>query len=130
MKPTSEQKQWLKDYLHKVMTYRETYEEVYDHMLLSIENHPAKEYFATVVVDIVENDFGGIDGLAELEENCRQAVEANTWAQYRLDFNRWFTSPLAIVTCMVFAFLFYMQFPIVKTGGALLLLFAFLIVLP
>jgi hypothetical protein len=128
MIPTPEQKRWLKDYLSQIMVYRETYEEVYDHMLLAIEHQPDEPWFETIIMNVIEQDFGGNNGLLELEESCKHAVEVNAWAQYRQDFNRCFTSPLALVTAIVFAG-FYMQFPIVKTGGALILLFVFLLVL-
>jgi hypothetical protein len=130
MKPNREQKQWLKDYLRKVMVYRETYEEVYDHMLLAIENHPEQQYFATTVLDILDNDFGGSNGLLALEENCRQAVEATAQVQFRDNFKRWFASPLVVVTAALFMGLFYLQLPNVKTDGALFYFFLFLLVLP
>jgi hypothetical protein len=130
MTPTPDQKQWLKDYLRKVMVYRETYEEVYDHMLLAIENHPEQQYFATTVLDILDKDFGGSNGLLALEENCRQAVEATAQAQFRDNFKHWFASPLVIVTAALFMGLFYLQLPNVETGGALFLFFLFLLVLP
>ncbi|MCC8423938.1 hypothetical protein [Mucilaginibacter sp. UR6-11] len=112
------------------MMYRETYEEVYDHMLLAIENHPEQQYFATVVLDILEKDFGGNNGLLVLEENCRRAVEATAQARFRNNFKRWFVPPLVIVTAAMFIGLFYLQLPNVKTGGALLLLFVLLVILP
>jgi len=130
MKPNPEQKLWLKNYLRKVMVYRETYEEVYDHMLLAIENHPEQQYFATTVLDILDNDFGGSNGLLALEENCRQTVEATAQAQFRDNFKRWFVSPLLVVTAAMFMGLFYLQLPDVKTEGALFFFFLFLLVLP
>jgi hypothetical protein len=130
MTPTPEQKQWLKNYLYKVMTYRETYEEVYDHMLLSIEDHAEQQYFATTVLEILNRDFGGSNGLVELEENCRQAVAVTAKAEFRYNFKRWFLSPLLVVTIAMFFGLFYMQLPKVETGGALFILFAVLLVLP
>jgi len=130
MQPTPEQQLWLKDYLHKVMVYRETYEEVYDHMLLAIENHPEQQYFATTVLDILDNDFGGSNGLLALEENCRQTVEATAQAQFRDNFKRWFISPLVVVTAAMFMGLFYVQYANIDLGGTLFFLFMFLLALP
>ena len=38
MKPSQQQQQWLKEYLYQVIKYRETYLEVYDHVLTALEN--------------------------------------------------------------------------------------------
>lgn len=130
MTPSEQQKLWLKDYLYQTMQYRETYEEVYDHMLLAVENHPEQQYFATTVLELLEKDFGGNNGLLALEENCRQAVEVNAKAQFRNDFKRWFTTPMVIITAAMFMGLYYLQLPNVKTHGALLWLFAALLILP
>jgi hypothetical protein len=130
MKPTEQEKQWLKEYLYQTMEYRETYEEVYDHMLLAIENAPEQEFFESVVLQIIEKDFGGSNGLLELEANCRQAVEVTAAAQFRNNFMRWFKSPLVVITATMFMALFYLQLPDVKTHGALLLLFVALLILP
>ncbi len=130
MKPTPDQKLWLKDYLFKVMQYRETYEEVYDHMLLAIEKYPEQQYFISTVLDILNNDFGGTNGLLDLEEKCRQTVESTAKNQFRDNFKRWLMTPLVIVTAVLFAGLFYLQLPYVKTWHALFILFPVLLILP
>lgn len=130
MKPTEQQKQWLQDYLDKVMEYRETYEEVYDHILLALEDKPEMEFFESNVSNIIEEDFGSNNGLLELENNCRHETETTAEAKYRDTFKRWFTSPQIIIVAALFMVLFYLQLPVVKTHGALLFLFVFLLVLP
>jgi hypothetical protein len=42
MKPTEQEKQWLKEYLYQALTYRETFDEVYDHILLALEHKEAQ----------------------------------------------------------------------------------------
>lgn len=130
MKPTYEQKQWLRDYLHKVMKYRETYEEVYDHILLAIANEPEHEFFETTIANVINRDFGGTDGLYQLEENCKLAVDTTAQAQFRNNFKNWFISQQAIFTVALFMGLVYLQFSPLKTGTALFLVFVILLLLP
>ena len=69
MKPTNQQKQWLQNYLQSVLKYRETCIEVYDHLLAALEEKPETRFFETNVIEIIESDFGGNNGLLKLEEN-------------------------------------------------------------
>ena len=130
MTPTPEQKHWLKDYLYKTMQYRETYEEVYDHVLLALENHSGEKYFETAVLNILKNDFGGNNGLLELEENCRQSIEVTAEKQFRDNFKRWFLTPSVLFTGALFATLLYLQLSSFKTGVAFVLLFLILLIAP
>jgi hypothetical protein len=107
MKATQQEKQWLKDYLYQVMKYKETYEEVYDHMLLAIENEPENRHFEAVVLHVLERDFGGNNGLLALEEACRETAEENATAQYRNSYKQWFLTRYALVTLTIFAGLFW-----------------------
>jgi len=129
MTPTPQEKQWLRDYLYQTMQYRETFEEVYDHVLLALEDEPKQEFFETAVMNIIERDFGTY-GLQALEENCRQAVDDMATAQFINDFKSWFTEPLVIVTASLFGSLIYLELSPVKTGLALSALFAVLLILP
>ena len=130
MKPTPEQKLWLKNYLNEVMRYRETYEEVYDHVSLAIENEPENEFFETIIANIINRDFGGTDGLYQLEENCKLAVDATVQIQFRDNLKKWFTTSNAIFTVSMFAGLLYLQFSPFKTGIWLFLVFVVLLLLP
>ncbi|MFD2866016.1 hypothetical protein [Mucilaginibacter antarcticus] len=49
---TAAEKLWLKDYLYQIMEYRETYEEVYDHMVLAVAEAPEEKHFESVVAGI------------------------------------------------------------------------------
>src|ERR1700759_442967 len=86
MKPTLKQQLWLKDYLYQVMDYRETYEEVYDHILAALENKPEEKQFETTVAEVIDEEFGGNNGLMEMEESCRNSVVKDTYNQY---WNYW-----------------------------------------
>ncbi|HWZ35581.1 MAG TPA: hypothetical protein VNW51_05440 [Mucilaginibacter sp.] len=129
MTPTPQEKQWLRDYLYQTMQYRETFEEVYDHVLLALEEEPEHEFFETAVMNIIDRDFGAY-GLQALEENCRQAVEDMATAQFINDFKSWFITPLVIVTASLFGSLIYLELSPLKTGVALCAFFAILLILP
>lgn len=105
MKPTTEQKQWLKDYLYQTMEYRETYEEVYDHMLLAIENAPEQRFFESVVANIITADFGSNNGLYDLEQKCLRTAVISANTQYFQIFKSWFTIPRITVSVVIFLFL-------------------------
>lgn len=130
MKPNKEQKQWLREYLYQTMQYRETFEEVYDHVLLALEDEPKKEFFETNVLNILERDFGGMNGLLQLEENCRQSVDEMATVQFKDNFKRWFASPLIAFTAILFIAMIYLQLSPIKTGVALALLFGALLIVP
>lgn len=75
MKPDARQNEVLKQYLRKVFLYRETYEEVYDHMVSALQSQPDNTSFETAVNQIICEDFGGHDRLINLERDCKKAME-------------------------------------------------------
>jgi hypothetical protein len=101
MKPTQQQKQWLKDYLYQVMNYRETCEEVYDHILTALEDKPEQKYFESAVNEVIVCEFGGHNGLLEMEENCRKAGVEDIVKAYRSYFYEFFKFPGIIFTLMI-----------------------------
>ncbi len=64
MKLDARQDELLKHYLRKVFLYRETYEEVYDHMISALEERPYTVSFQYAVNDIIRRDFGGHNNLS------------------------------------------------------------------
>lgn len=105
MTPSEQQKQWLKDYLYQTMQYRETYEEVYDHMLVAIENAPEQKFFESVVADIITADFGSNNGLYDLEQKCLRTAVISANTQYVQFFKSWFAIPRITVSTIIFLFL-------------------------
>jgi hypothetical protein len=101
MKPDEQQKQWLQDYLRAVLTYRETYTEVYDHILVALENKGSEPVFETTINNIIQEDFGGSNGLMNLEEQCKQAVIKNVRKQYWNYFFDCFKFPFVIFSIMI-----------------------------
>jgi uncharacterized membrane protein len=72
MNPTQQEKQWLHKYLYQALVYRETYEEVYDHILLALADKPAQPFFESMVNDIIDEDFGGFEGMAKIESGYQK----------------------------------------------------------
>jgi|GEM_PF-1652253 len=101
MKTTEEQRQWLQAYLNAVLKYRETYEEVYDHILAALENKPEQKFFETSVNDVITDDFGGTYGLMVLENKCKTAATNEVYHQYQGYGLSFFKLPLVIFTVLV-----------------------------
>jgi hypothetical protein len=68
MKPTLQQIELLKKYLRNTLDYRETYEEIYDHIISAVEGNMTNESFEMVVNKIINSDFGGAKGLVKIEK--------------------------------------------------------------
>lgn len=107
MKPDQQQKLWLQDYLRQVLTYRETYEEVYDHILLALEDRPGQQFFETTINDIVNADFGGMNGLMRLEESCKSNIVKQVRQRYWYYFMMWLKFPRIIFTVPAFLLIYY-----------------------
>jgi hypothetical protein len=125
MKTTQIERQWLNDYLYEVMEYKETFEEVYDHMLLSLENEPEEQNLNIAIQNIVNRDFGGAKGLSLLEQQCYDTAKENAQIQLWYNFKQWFTSPMVVVTLLLFATLFQLH----HIKGALLWMALFFCIL-
>ena len=108
MKYNEQQSEWLKGYLGTVLKYRETCEEVYDHILVALENRPEKKSFESVVDEIIESDFGGNNGLMMMEINCRNAVISEVRKRYWQYFFSYFKFPDVIYLLAFFLIVGYM----------------------
>ena len=74
MKPTEQQLRVLQDYLHNTLTYRESYEEIYDHILSAIEHQPDNITFEDTINNIIINDFGSHKNLLKIEKAGKDAL--------------------------------------------------------
>ncbi|RYY06379.1 MAG: hypothetical protein EOP43_06550 [Sphingobacteriaceae bacterium] len=68
MKPTLQQEEILKTYLSDILKYKETIDEVYDHVLSAVENRAENISFQDAVNQVLNNDFGGGKGLSKFEK--------------------------------------------------------------
>jgi hypothetical protein len=82
MKPTEQEKQWLKEYLYQALTYRETFDEVYDHILLALEHKEAQPFFESTVYQIIDEDFGGSINMLNMEVECQITTNSEVKSQY------------------------------------------------
>ena len=110
MKLTEEQLVVLKNNLHERITYQETYNEVYDHILTALENTDDNVPLAQALDNIMQNDFGGFKGLQVIEKKrrwmvARQMAKKQLW--YFLDHLKF---PLLPITLIIFAALYYLMF--------------------
>lgn len=106
MKPTPQEKQWLQEYLYQALSYRETYAEVYDHILLALEDRPAREFFASTVYDIIDEDFGGSINMLNMEIDCKSTVDAEVKAEYWRNAITWLKPPLIGYTIAIWVIIF------------------------
>lgn len=67
MKTTLQQEGNLKTYLSDILKYRETIDEVYDHVLSAMEEKPENIRFQDAVNQILNDDFKGGKGLVKME---------------------------------------------------------------
>lgn len=108
MKPTLQQEEILKKYLREALLYRETYEEVYDHILTALEQKPKELLFQEAINQILNNDFGGGKGLVEMEKKCYQYVVdeilSQLWKYFKSNFkfpNLFYTLILVLTTYFI-----------------------------
>lgn len=84
MKPTDKQIATLQQYLKKTFKYKESREEVLDHIICALAHHPGNSSFEDAVNNIIRNDFGGHDNLEKVEKGIKEAVSADTYKRFRI----------------------------------------------
>jgi len=93
-----------------MLKYHETYEEVYDHLLLALETRPQEKFFESTINTIITEEFGGIKGLHAMEKNCKAAATSEVQRQYWRYFFSYFKFPNAIYIAIISAILAYTAF--------------------
>jgi len=71
---TSDQIKELNIYLAGILKYQETVDEIADHIISSLEGMEIDKPFSKVITEIINNDFGGSEGLAVMEQESQQLV--------------------------------------------------------
>ena len=117
MKPTQQQLKVLKDYLHKTLNYRETYEEIYDHVLSAVEHQPSDISFEDAINNVIRTDFGSPKNLLKIEKANKNALVKETLNTYMRYFGYYFKLPGLLYTLVV-ALLSYYFFSQVKFAPA------------
>ncbi|MES2426736.1 MAG: hypothetical protein V4560_07160 [Bacteroidota bacterium] len=67
MQPNQEQQEFISKRLRSVLKYKDTYEEVYDHILTALEIVPDDGHFFNTVDNIITNELGGAKGIKRIE---------------------------------------------------------------
>ena len=83
MQPTEQQIKTLQTYLRKTLNYKESYEEVYDHIISALADRPDSGNFQDTVNDIIVQDFGGHDNLLQVEQGIGSAITTDTYVRFR-----------------------------------------------
>lgn len=83
MKPTRQQIDELTKYLKKELQFRESFEEVFDHILSALEHKPDGNNFQDTVNAIIKEDFGGHNKLPEIEKRIASSIADDCRRKFR-----------------------------------------------
>jgi len=107
MKPTLQQEKILKTYLSDILKYKETIDEVYDHVLSAVENRAENISFQDAVNQVLNNDFGGGKNLVKMEEQRLRDVTWEGFFQIVRYIKADFKFPNILYTIILFGSTFY-----------------------
>ncbi len=129
MKPTLQQEENLRTYLADILKYRETIDEVYDHVLTAVEEKSENVRFQDAVNQVLNDDFGGNKGLVKTE---RQRLRDATWEGF-VQISKYIKSdfeyPNIFYTLLIFAISYYTTINIVLNGSSVAFLPLYIILL-
>lgn len=83
MKLTVQQVDELSNYLKKQLHFRESFEEVYDHILSALEHKDANVNFNEMVNTIIKEDFGGHPNLINIEKRISSYIADDCKRKFR-----------------------------------------------
>jgi len=92
MKLTEEQLAEVRIYIFSAPRFRETYNELYDHILNALEEMDG-EFTIEFVRQIVKDDFGGFDKIVEQEERYQKQVTSSYKRLLRIEMLNTFKFP-------------------------------------
>lgn len=101
MRPNQEQLQFIKAQLAGVLTVRETYDEVYDHILCALDEMPDEVLFVEAMNEIWEHDLGGKRGIRRMQRKCTKAAISQFFNAYVFYFLKSFKSAYLIVVIAI-----------------------------
>lgn len=127
---TPEQVEQLRKYLRKELKYRETSEEVYDHILTALQEQFSAISFEQAVNDLIKADFGGGEGLLEMEKQCYKSVINDVTGQQWSFFKSHFKLNTLPVTLVLFLATYYSLITIRFSPFILMLLLFTVMVVP
>jgi hypothetical protein len=130
MKPTEQQLKVLQEYLHKTLNYRETYEEIYDHILSALEHQPNSISFEEAINNIIRNDFGSPKNLLKAERTSKNALVKDCLRQFAGYFVGCFKFPAVFYTFGFALASYYLLSQIMFKAFTIECIFAIVITIP
>lgn len=99
---TEEQKAEIRDYIVTVPKYRETYNELYDHILNSLEDREVV-FSIDEVINIVNRDFGGFSEIVSQEKSYQKELSKQYNKVFRMEMVNTFKWPRILSNLCVLA---------------------------
>lgn len=97
MKPNTEQLESIKNILGSVTNYRETYAELYDHILTALDAIPDNDSVPQALYHIVEVELGGKKGIAKIEATYKKVATKEVFRRYMAYLVSYLLSPFLLV---------------------------------
>lgn len=114
MKPTKEEIKYLNEFLDMELVYRETYDEMQDHLLSALQQYPDNVDFETALHEIIDTQFGGAAGLRAIDRQYQKHGVIEMRKRYLNHILNMFRFPsviyLAIVSLAGYALFNYLSF--------------------
>jgi|GEM_PF-2785175 hypothetical protein len=101
MKPNAEQQQFIKAQLQDMLKVRETYEELYDHVLTALEVMPDGVPFYDAVHHIIEHDLGGKNDIRSMQTRAIKIAIKDFIKDYFICLGQSLTSALMLIIIAV-----------------------------
>lgn len=102
-----EQKSIIRTLVSNEVSYQETYLEVYDHIISSLEARSSINDFQKAYAEVLEEDFGGHSGIEKLEEIREKVVREEITQKKWNFFFEFFKGPAIIISLLVVVLCYY-----------------------
>lgn len=103
MKLTEQQKKKTSDYIFEEQKYRETYNELYDHIITAL-SYCDEVYSLESVAKIVNKDFGGFENIRKTEEEYQKELNKRYIRAFRQEMLNTFKWPGLLNNISTFSF--------------------------
>jgi hypothetical protein len=111
MKLDKTEKAWVSKLVYDSVKYNETYHEVLDHVISSLElEEDTKITFHQKLNQIWDDDFGGYENLSVLEKEREKAVKKQIGIRQRQLFLGYFKLPLLLTTVVLGLGFYFLSF--------------------
>ncbi|MVN22100.1 hypothetical protein [Mucilaginibacter arboris] len=102
-----EQKSIIRTLVSNEVCYQETYLEVYDHIMSTLETRDSINDFQKAYAEVLEEDFGGHSGIEKLEEIRERLIRKEITQRKWNFFREFFKGPGIIVSLSAGVFCYY-----------------------